>query len=167
MSDANFISKTRLKKQAHELQDLGKALVRLHPEQLARLELPQELREAIAECQPMTKHEAVRRQMQYIGRIMRAIDAGPIAAQLDALHAPTRRQTALFHRAEEWRARILADPESLQHFVADYPEADPHRIRDLAQEAGEERRDNLPPRRYRELFQLISAIVREHHRKHP
>jgi ribosome-associated protein len=167
MSDANFISKTRLKKQAHELQDLGKALVRLHPEQLARLELPEDLREAISECRRMTKHEAIRRQMQYIGRIMRDIDAGPIAVQLDALHAPTRRQTALFHRAEEWRTRILADPESLQHFVADYPEADPHRIRSLAQEAGEERRDNLPPRRYRELFQLISAIVHEHHRKHP
>lgn len=167
MSDENFISKTRLKKQAHDLQDIGKALTRLPPDQLARIDLPDLLREAVAQCQRMTKHEAIRRQMQYIGRIMRDLDAGPIAAQLDALHAPSRRQTALFHRAEDWRTRILGEPDALARFVSEFPEADPHRLRALAEVAREERRDNLPPKRFRELFQLINAIVQEHHRRHP
>ena len=167
MSEANFISKTRLKKQAHELQDLGKELARLPPDQLARVDMPEELRRAIGECQRMTKHEAIRRQMQYIGKIMRDINAGPIAAQLEALHAPSRRQSALFHKAEQWRARMLADAQEVARFLTDYPQADPHRLRALVQQAGEERREELPPKRFRELFQLIDAIVRDHHRGIP
>ena len=99
MEEDDFISKTRRKKQATELQDVGAELVKLSPEQLVRMELPEALREAILECKRLTKHEAIRRQKQYIGKIMRNIDAAPIAAQIDAFHAPSRKDTALFHLA--------------------------------------------------------------------
>lgn len=167
MSDENLISKTRRKRQAHDLQDLGKALTRLRADQLARIEMPDDLREAVTDCRAMTKHEAIRRQLQYIGRIMRDMDCAPIAAQLGALHAPSHLQTALFHRAERWREDLLADPSAVARFTMEFPEADPRRLRDLAEAAIEERRAERPPRRYRELFQAINAILQDHARRHP
>ena len=109
MDADNFISKTRRKRQMRELQDVGAALVKLSPEVIQRLQLPEALREAVLECKRFTKHEAIRRQMQYIGRIMRALDTVPIMEQVAALDAPTRRQAALFHLAERCRKDLVAD----------------------------------------------------------
>jgi ribosome-associated protein len=167
MSDENLISKSARKRQMHELQDLGAALVRLRTDQLARIEMPDELREAITDCRKMTKHEAVRRQMQLVGRIMRHLDAAPIAAQLAALHAPSHRQTALFHRAEKWRDELLADGAAADRFALEYPGADPQRLRTLAAAAQAERQAEHPPKRYRELFQAINAILQDHARRQP
>jgi ribosome-associated protein len=167
MSDENLISKTRRKRQMQALQDIGATLTRLPADQLARLDLPGELREAVLECRRLTKHEAIRRQLQYIGKVMRDIDAGPIAAQLESMHAPSHRETALFHRAERWRAELLGDPAALERFTLEVPEADPHRLRALARSANEERQAERPPRRYRELFQVINAILQDHARRHP
>ena len=167
MSDENLISKTRRKRQARDLQDLGAALTRLQEDQLARLELPDNLRQAVLECRRMTKHEAIRRQMQYIGRMMRGLDAEPIAAQLEALHAPSHQQTALFHRAERWRTDIMADPAAADLFAHDYPQADAKRLRVLAAAAAQERSAEAPPKRYRELFRLINTIMQDHARRQP
>ncbi len=167
MSDENLISKTRRKRQARDLQDLGAALTRLQEDQLARLDLPDELRQAVLACRSMTKHEAIRRQMQYIGRVMRALDAEPIAAQLEALHAPSHQQTALFHRAERWRTDIMADPAAADRFAHDYPAAAAKRLRALAAAAAEERSAEAPPKRYRELFRLINTIMQEHAGRQP
>src|ERR1700674_6053709 len=100
MEDDDFISRPRRKRQMTELQVAGAALVKLSREQLERLDIPEPLREAVLECKRFTKHEAIRRQMQFIGRIMRELDTAPIAEQLAAIHAPSRRQSALFHLAE-------------------------------------------------------------------
>ncbi len=167
MSDENLISKTRRKKQMHDLQEIGVTLTRLPAEQLARIELPDDLREAVLACRKMTKHEAVRRQLQYIGKVMRRIDAAPIAAQLEAMHAPSHRQTALFHRAEQWRADMLADPAAVDRFVQEFPGADPHRLRALAAGANDERLAERPPRRFRELFQAINDILQDHEKRTP
>jgi ribosome-associated protein len=167
MSDENLISKTRRKRQMEELQDIGAALTRLPADQLARLDLPEDLREAVVECRRLTKHEAIRRQLQYIGKVMRELDAGPIAAQLESMHAPSHRETALFHRAERWRTELLADPGAVERFTGEFPEADPHRLRALARAALEERQAERPPRRYRELFQVINAILQDHGKGHP
>lgn len=167
MNDENLISKTRRKRQAKELQDIGVTLTRLRADQLARIEMPDDLREAVVECRKMTKHEAIRRQLQLIGRIMRNLDAAPIAAQLEALHAPTHRQTALFHRVEQWRDDLLSDPGAAERFTVEFPEADAKRLRTLAAAALEERHAERPPKRYRELFQAINAILQDHEKRHP
>lgn len=167
MSDENLISKSSRKRQAHELQDIGKALTRLRPDQLARIELPEELREAITACRQMTKHEAIRRQMQLIGRMMRRLDAAPIAAQLESMHAPSHRQTALFHRAEKWRDELLADAAAAERFALEYPGADAGRLRTLAAAAREERLAEQSPKRYRELFQAINAAIQDHAKRNP
>jgi len=167
MDEDDFISKTRRKRQMHELQHAGAELVSLSAEQLARIEMPESLREAVEDARRFHRHEARRRQLQYIGRIMRDIDAGPIVEQLAALKAPSRRQTALFHVAERWRQELLADGSALERFVKEFPEADPHRIRSMVDEAREERHAARPPRRFRELFHVLSAIVQDHARRHP
>ncbi len=166
MDDDDFISKTRLKRQMKDLQEVGAELVKLSAEQLAHLDLPENLREAVLACKRFTKHEAIRRQVQYIGRIMRDIDAGPIAERLAAMHAPSRRQTALLHVAERWRTDLLDDPESMVRFVREFPEADPNRLRELVDLAREERRAARPPKRYRELFHVLNAVLQDHGRRH-
>ena len=167
MEEDDFISKTRRKKQMSELQDVGAELVALSAEQLARFELPETLRDAVENARGMTRHEARRRQIQYIGRLMRDVDAGPIAEQLAALKAPSKRQTALFHVAERWRQEMLDDPESVARFVREFPAADPDRIRALVEDARAEKRASRPPKQFRELFHVLTAIVQDHARRHP
>ena len=164
--DSEFISKTRLKKQMHDLQSIGATLVKLSPERLARLDIPEALREAVLQAQRFRKHEAVRRQMQYIGKLMREVDAGPIVEQLNALEAPSRKQTAVFHVAEKWRLALVDDPSKVADFVKEFPEADQHRLRELAIMAGEEKRTEKPPRQFRELFHVLNAILQDHSKKH-
>jgi ribosome-associated protein len=150
----------------HDLQGIGAALVKLSPERLSRLDIPEVLREAVLDAQRFTKHEARRRQVQYIGKIMRDIDAGPIIEQLNALEAPTRKQTAVFHVAEKWRQALVDDPEKVAAFVKEFPEAEPHRLRELATSAGEEKRTGKPPKQFRELFHVLNAILQDHSREH-
>ncbi len=114
-----------------------------------------------------TRKGARGRGMQYIGGIMRDIDAGPIAAQLAEIEAPSRRQTAVFHVAERWRSDLMAEPDAVARFVKEFPEADPHRLRELAEQAREERSASKPPRRYRELFHVLNALLQDHARRHP
>ena len=151
----------------HELQAIGEALVRLSPEKLARIEMPEALRDAVNEARRFTKHEARRRQMQYIGRLMRDVDPGPIADQLGALEAPSKHQTAVLHLVEQWRRDLLADPEAVHRFVKDFPEADPHRLRSLVEAANDEKRASRPPRQFRELFHVLNAILQDHSKRHP
>ncbi len=167
MEEDYFISKTRRKKQIRDLQDVGAALVKLSQEQLKRLDLPELLLDAVLACKEFSKHEAVRRQMQYIGRIMRDIDAGPIADKLARLEAPNKRHTALFHVAEKWRTEILEDSDAVARFVMEFPEANPQRLRDLAEKARAEQAAMRPPRNFRELFHVLSAIVQDHAAREP
>src|SRR3989442_480346 len=81
-----------------------------------RLDMPEALRDAVLECKRFTRHEAVRRQMQYIGKLMRGFDAAPLAAQVASMHAPSHRDTALFHLAEKWRDEMVEDPRSIDRF---------------------------------------------------
>lgn len=165
MEERDFISKTRRKKEMAGLQDVGAQLVGLPADALARIRMPERLREAIEDARRITAHEARRRQIQYIGRLMREVDAAPIAEQLAAIKAPSKRQTALFHVAERWRDELVASPASLERFTAEFPEADAERIRGLADEAREEKRASRSPKRFRELFHALSAIVQEHGRR--
>src|SRR5258705_7495935 len=164
MEDDDFISKTRRKRQMRDLQDVGAALVELSEEQLVRLRLPEMLFDAVLACKTITKHEARRRQMQYIGRIMRGIDSEPIAAQLRALEAPSKRETALLHLAEKWRQEFLADEAAIARFAREFPEADLDHLRNLVRGAQEEKRASKPPKKFRELFHAWNTLIQDHPR---
>ena len=159
MEDEEFISKTQRKRRMSELQDVGAALVKLSREQLARIDMPEALREAVLDCKRFTRHEAIRRQMQYIGKVMRQIDAAPIAEQLAALEAPSRKQTALFHVAEKWRDDLLDDPGAMARFEREFPLANLNRVRALLEATRAERAAHRAPRHLRELFHAVSAAV--------
>lgn len=161
MEDDDFISKTRRKKRMHDLQDIGRELVSLSPEVLRRLELPDALLEAVLECKRFNKHEAIRRQMQYIGKIMRDVDAEPIAAKLASLRAPTQRDNALFHLVEEWRTRLLADPAAAALFEREFPGIDGVKLRTLVSAAGEERAAGRAPKHFRQLFHMINDQIQK------
>ena len=152
-------SKTRRKKDMHALQSLGEALVELSPDKLAGVDMPEALRDAVLEARQLhNKHEARRRQMQYIGRLMRDVDAAPIRAKLDEYAGRSASATAALHRAERWRDRLLEDEQALTEFAQIYPHADLQPIRTAVREVRKERAAGRPPRHFRELFRLIKTI---------
>lgn len=159
MSKSAPISKTQRKKAVHALQDLGVELVELPEERLAAIELPERLRDAVMEARHITAHEARRRQMQYIGKIMRKVDAEPIRAALDAWRAKSDGHTALHKSIERWRVRLLSDDAALAELLIEFPRADILRLGALIRGTSRERATKQPPRSYRELYQALRALL--------
>jgi ribosome-associated protein len=153
------LSKTRRKRQMQELQDLGERLLRLNADQLARLELPDRLREALQDAKRMKSREALRRQLQYVGRIMREVDAEPIRAGLETFDGKSWAQTAWLHLLERWRERLLADERALGEFLQAYPGADLQRLRTLVRAAHKEQAEGKPPRSFRAIFDELRALI--------
>lgn len=153
------ISKTRRKKDMLELQDLGAQLVELNEQQLALMQLPESLREAVGEARRLSKHEARRRQLQYIGRLMRGIDAAPIRERLEEWRGQGREHTAQLHALERWREELLAADPALARFLNEHPTADSQQLRTLIRNARREQSAALPPKSYRELFRVLRDIT--------
>ena len=161
MQDEEKPSKTQRKREMHELQTLGTRLVELNSEQLAAIGLPEGLRDAIEFAQRTTKHEARRRQMQYIGRLMRSVDPGPIREKLKIWDGVSAQHTAEQHKVERWRDRLIEDDSSVDELVRAHPAIDARHLRALARKARDERASGAPPRAYRELFRALREIVVE------
>lgn len=159
MSDGTPISKTQRKQAVHELQALGEELVELNENQLATVDLPESLLDAVMHARTITRHEARRRQMQYIGKLMRRVDPAPIRAALDAFQAPLRSQAAIHKRIDAWRERLLGEPASISELLAEYPQADIRKIGTLIDGVEREREAGKPPRSYRELYQALRAVL--------
>lgn len=149
------ISKTKRKQEMTELQSLGAKLVELPESQLAEMPMDEALRDAVLEARRIKSHEAKRRQMQYIGRLMREVDAAPLRERLEAITGHSAQAAAQHRRLESWRERLLADDEALTAFAAEFPAADLQAIRTLIRNARKEQKVAKPPRAYRELFRLI------------
>ncbi|WP_018150051.1 ribosome biogenesis factor YjgA [Leeia oryzae] len=151
-------SKSQKKREMHALQTMGDALVALGKDQLKKLQLPERLFDAIMEAKRLTAHGAIRRQSQYIGKLMRHVDAAPIQAYLDQLTQSSSAQTAWLHRIERWRDKLVSDSNAITLFADEFPEADIQQVRQLVRNALKERELNKPPKAYRELFQLLKAL---------
>lgn len=163
------ISKTRRKEAMHALQDIGERLVQLDPSRLAELSLPEVLSEAILEARRMHKHGARRRQMQFIGKLMRAVDAVPIQEKMDLWSGAGVQYKVRLHLLERWRERLLADDQALAELKLSYsidPDAhDLQHLRALVRSAREEKRMNKAPRSFRALFHELQQIIPEENRK--
>ncbi|MDR2091866.1 MAG: DUF615 domain-containing protein [Azoarcus sp.] len=152
-------SKTRRKQEMQALQDLGKQLTALPPEQLKSLSLPDVLAIAIADARRFAgKREALRRQMQYIGKLMRGVDPEPIRARLDALRGLAADDIARQHRLEHLRDELIADEKTIERIARDWPGADIQRLRALRRNALKEREQHLPPKAYREIFRVLREL---------
>jgi len=143
----------------HELQALGAALVELPDSQLKKMRLGERLLQAILEAKAIKSHEAKRRQMQYIGRLMREVDAAPIRAQLAEVEGHSAQANARHRRLEAWRERLVGDDGALTAFAAEHPGADLQLLRTLIRNARKESAEGKPPRAYRELFRVLKEIA--------
>ena len=152
-------SKTRRKKDMLALQDLGEELVALNEQQLETMRLPETLLAAVQDARRLSKHEAKRRQMQYIGRLMRDIDAAPIRDRLEEWKGQGREHTAQLHTLERWRDELMAGDPALARFLGEYPGADSQQLRSLIRNARREQAAALPPRSYRELFRVLREMT--------
>ena len=159
MQDEEKPSKTQRKREMHELQALGARLVELNSAQLDSVALPEDLRDAVDRAQRITKHEARRRQLQYIGRLMRSVDPGPIREKLKVWDGVSNEETARVHRIERWREKLLEDDGTIGALVRAHPGIDTRRLRSLVRNAREERKAGRPPRAYRELFRALRDII--------
>ncbi len=161
VQDEEKPSKTQRKRAMHELQALGERLAELNPEQLAAVALPEDLREAVERARRITRHEARRRQLQYIGRLMRSVDPEAIREKLKAWDGVSAGETARLHRIERWRERLIEDDGALGSLAGAHPGIDTQRLRALVRNTREERNAGRPPRAYRELFRALREIVGE------
>lgn len=158
-NDHQPVSKSRRKKDMHARQALGEALVALTPAQLSGLGLPERLADAIGEARRIPTFEARRRQMQYIGRLMREVDPDPIARHLSALRNERRRDSARQHELERWRSRLLAEDGALTELVRAYPGLDSQHLRALVRNARRELARGDPPRAQRALFRALRECL--------
>jgi len=156
--DQEIVSKTRKKREMHELQALGVALAELSESQLKEMRLGEDLLEALLEAKRIRSHEAKRRQMQYIGRLMREVDPAPIRSRLAELEGSSAQATARHRRLESWRERLLGDDAALTAFAAEHPGTDLQALRTLIRNAKKEQKEGKPPRAYRELFRVLKEI---------
>jgi ribosome-associated protein len=151
-------SKSQLKREMHELQELGAALIALPKDALKRMPMPEKLDDAVREARRITDHEGKRRQVQYVGRVMRSLlddETAALRTALDTYNGVNKAETAKLHWIERTRDKLLADDAALTEFIRQHPNADPQQGRTLIRNARKEAQQSKPPRYFRELFQWI------------
>lgn len=161
-------SKTELKRESAELQKLGEALLTLRADLMDGLGLPDKLLDALDQVRRITNFEGRRRQMQYIGKLMRGLDEEQLAAVREALETQRQgsaRESLALHEAERWRDRLIEEDEALQPWLDEHPGTDIQQLRALIRQARKDRQPSadevsrgLVPRHgraYREIFQLV------------
>ncbi|MFN8895725.1 MAG: ribosome biogenesis factor YjgA [Betaproteobacteria bacterium] len=152
-------SKSALKRQSHGLQALGLEVADLPEQRLTATPMPDGLREAILEYRRTKSHEGRRRQLQYVGKLMRSADEAVLREAVAAARLGSARETLALHEAERWRAELIADDAALTRWMQQHPDSDAQQLRSLVRAA---RRDAVvpearQPRSHRELFQFIKA----------
>jgi ribosome-associated protein len=155
-------SKTRRKAQMDALQDLGETLLELSPARLSELTLPERLVEALEAARRITQREARRRQMQFIGRLMREVDPAPIRERLARWADGPNPEKARLHKVERWREQLLSDRAALDRLCAEQPGADRPRLSALIEDARAERARGEPPRAFRELYRALRGLFAAH-----
>lgn len=164
----NETSKTDLKRESAELQKLGESLLTLRAGLMERLALPDKLLDALDEARRITNFEGKRRQMQYIGKLMRGLDEDTLAAVRDALaeqQQGSARDSLALHEAERWRDQLIASEDALDQWMTQHPGTDSQQLRALIRQARKDVQPDraavsqgLAPRHgraYREIFQLV------------
>ncbi|MDP2572978.1 ribosome biogenesis factor YjgA [Vibrio penaeicida] len=156
-----WVSKSEMKQDMEELQKLGEELVELKPAVLEKFPLSEDLRDAIADAQRF-KNEAKRRQLQYIGKLMRTEDPEPIQAALDKVRNKHSQATAELHKLEQLRDRVVEEGDSaIAEVLERFPSADRQRLRQLSRQAKREKQNNKPPKSSREIFQTLKELFEE------
>ncbi len=153
-------SKSQRKRDSAALQDLAAELVEMPKSKLAAIPLDQDLREAIALAQSIKAHGGRKRQILYIGKLLRGIDAEPIKEAIAKLDQTDAVAVAHLHRLERWRERLLSEGnDALTSLLDEFPAADSQRLRQLIRNAQQEQAAGKPPKAYRELFRYLRELT--------
>lgn len=162
LSDEGFYgrpSKSQKKREVEALQELGARLVELSWDQIKKIEMPEELREALRETQRIpARTEGRRRQLQFIGRLMRKVDPAPLQAALDRIAGLSAAENARMHQRERLRDRFIADEKVIDEIVAKFPAADIQYLRQQRRNAIREQEQNKPPKAYREIYRVLREL---------
>ena len=164
-------TRTDLKKESTELQKLGEDLLTLRTDLITKLDLPDKLVEGVAEAKRITNFEGKRRQMQFIGKLMRKLEPSKwdeIRAALEEQHMPSAKETLVLHQAEQWRDRLIADDDALGQWITLSPDTDSQNLRALVRQARKDAKPEKPGealrhgRAYRDIFQLVREVLLAH-----
>jgi len=154
-------SKTKKKKEAEALQELGEQLMELSAAQIEDIDLPAEIYNAVTLAKTL-KRGALRRQLQYIGTLMRKIDPAPIQEALQNIEEGNYKKAAVFKEIERWRDELITGNEKLiEKILKKYPGSDRQQLTQLVRNAIKERENNKPPKTFRALFRYLEKIRSE------
>lgn len=157
-------SKSELKRQSDALQKLGEQLIEAPRDRVKRVPMPDDLRDAILMCQTITNHEGKRRQVQFVGKLMRSLDeeeVGVIQRTIESWKGTSKAEAAALHALERRRDKLLADDKALTQLLEEHPELDVQHLRTLIRNARKEQADNKPPKAYREIFQILKDLAKQ------
>lgn len=157
-------SKSQLKREMAALQKLGQELIDQPRDRVKRVPMPDDVRDAILECQLIKDHEGRRRQLQFVGKKMRSLEPAEIAAiqhAIDSWKGASKAETATMHALEKKRDKLLADDKALTELLEQHPHLDAQHLRTLIRNARKEQAENKPPKAYREIFQLLKQLHTE------
>jgi ribosome-associated protein len=156
-------SKTERKAASHDLQKLGLALAELSDARLAATAMPEPLRDAIEQFRRTRTHEGRRRQLQYVGKLMRGVDDAPLREAVAEAQLGSARETLALHAAERWRAELIADDAALERWISAHPDTDTQHLRSLVRAARRDAAGLAPearqPKSFRELFQYLKPML--------
>ena len=154
-------SKSQLKREQDELQNLGKEMTKLGDDQLKRIGLPEEVLAEIVEFRRMKSFGAQRRQLQLIGKKMRNMDPKAVREAIDRVTGDSKAAVALLHRCETLRDQMLAGDDAVTRFIADNPDVDIPKLRTLVRNARKERELQKAPKAARELYRYLHELLEE------
>ncbi len=164
-------SRTDLKRESLELQKLGEDLLTLRPDLIARLDLSEKLKDAVTEAKRITNFEGKRRQMQFIGKLMRLLDPAlleTVRATLTEQHSGSAQENLALHLSETWRDRLIADEEAFGQWIGQSPGTDAQQLRALIRQARKDAKPEKPGaavrhgRAYRDIFQMVREHLSSH-----
>ncbi|MBB3220600.1 ribosome biogenesis factor YjgA [Pseudoduganella umbonata] len=154
-------SKTEMKRHSDALQALGLELVEQPRDRVKRVPMPDDVKDAILECQNIKNHEGRRRQLQFVGKKMRTLTEEEVAViqrTIEGWKGASKADTAALHALERRRDKLLADDQALTALLAEHAELDAQHLRTLIRNARKEQAENKPPKAYREIFQLLKEL---------
>ncbi len=153
-------SKSQLKREMTALQELGEALTKLTDRDLRRVPLDDDLKEQILKARSIHQREGRRRQLQYIGKLMRTIDCTPIETALQRMAAGNRAEARQFHALEDLRDQLVANAGgALEKVLGAYPQVDRQHLRQLMRNAQREQAAGKPPASARKLFRYLRELA--------
>jgi len=154
-------SKSQVKREFLALQDLAHELSQLNETRLRKLQLPDKVLRGIADYQSIKAYGAKKRQLKYLGKLLRDVELDDAQLQLDVLEEQRRSETTALHKLEQWRERLIDDDNTLNALIEEYPNIDRQHIRQLLRGVQQERANNKPPKNYRKLFQYLKEVIAE------